>query len=200
LFLMLPPWLYFASLGIKYIFSFRNKLAFKGLLILLVIVFVGESTLYLHQYFYHYPRESWEFFDYGYQEAGLYLKEHQSQYDQVFIDSGKAPPMLPVMYWLEIEPGWLKLHYQGQDRQTNIFPGFDGFKIGKYYFGEVQKPAQLSQFLSSKMIYLVFQNTAEIPGDWDWEKSPPAGVKVLKVVRRPFSNIPLIYLLSGKQN
>jgi len=200
LFLMLPPWLYFASLGIKYILSSWNKLVFKGLLMLLVVAFIGEWTLYANQYFFHYPRESWEFFDYGYREAGLYLKEHQSQYDQVFIDSAKTPPILSILYWLEIDPSWLKSNYQGQDWQVDVFPGFDGFKLGKYYFGDVQKSAQLDQFLSPEMIYLVFQNSAEIPGDWDWEQSPPAGVKVLKVVRRPFTDIPLIYLLSGAKD
>jgi len=199
LFLMLPPLLYFASLGVKYLLSFKNKLLIKGVLVLLIAVFIGEGILYSHQYFFHYPRESWEYFDYGYQEAFSYLKENDSQYDQVFIDSAKGPPILQALYWLKIDPDFLKNSYQGQDWQIDVFPRFDGFKVGKYYFGEAQNPLALSQFLSPKMIYLTFQNTAVIPGDWNWEQSSPDGIRVLKVVKRPFADIPLIYLLTGER-
>ena len=200
LFLMLPPLLYFASLGAKYILGFKNRLIFKGLIVLLTIAFIGEWVFYTNQYFFHYPRESWEYFDYGYREAFLYLKENDSRYDQVFIDSSKGPPILQTLYWLKTDPSLLKINYQGQDWQVDAFPGFDGFKVGKYYFGEAQNPLALSQFLSPKMIYLAFQNTAVIPGDWNWEDSPPAGIEILKVVKRPFTDIPLIYLLRGAEN
>ncbi|MFH1601749.1 MAG: glycosyltransferase family 39 protein [Candidatus Shapirobacteria bacterium] len=200
LFLMLPAWVYFASLGARQFLSFKDKLLVKGTLVLLITVFIGEGILYFHQYFFHYPRESWEYFDFGYQEALTYLKEHESDYDQVFIDSAKGPPLLQTLYWLKIDPGFLKNNYQGQDWQVDIFPGFDGFKMGKYYFGEVQNPLALNQFLSPGMIYLAFQNTAVVPGDWNWERSSPDGVRVLKMVKRPFADIPLIYLLTGEEN
>jgi hypothetical protein len=44
------------------------------------------------------------------------------------------------------------------------------------------------------MIYMVSYQD-EVGGNWDWEKNPPKGVKVLKTVRNPYGE-PIFYLIS----
>ena len=77
----------------------------------------------------------------------------------------------------------------------NIVPGFNGFRFGqKYFFGTAGNLGGINDLLKPGDIYFASQKT-EVPGDWDLEKSPPKGLKVLLTVRDFYSR-PLYYVLS----
>jgi 4-amino-4-deoxy-L-arabinose transferase-like glycosyltransferase len=198
LFLMLPPLAFFVSLGVVNVLdSLKGKVKFAFVLLVIIITSL-EMSLFLHDYFRHYPRESWEYFNFGHKQIFQKLGNQRNDYNQVYVNARHDPPLISFLFWGKIDPGWFQENYQGQDWKDNITVGFDGFTLDKYYFGEV-KPNGVLDLLNNKVLYVAFQND-EIPGDWNWQISPPKGAKTLEMVKEPIGNQPYMYLLTGDEN
>ncbi|MCX6724629.1 MAG: hypothetical protein NTV20_00810 [Candidatus Shapirobacteria bacterium] len=166
----------------------------------LIVFFIFNFTAYLHQYFYHYPKESWRYWAYGYQEAMQGINQLEKNYDQVLINNTYEPSILWFLFWNKYSPQSFQRNYHGGQYQENILPGFDGFKLDKFYFGKVNdewvKKGGVDKVLSEnkKTLFLITQMN-EVGGDWDWRQTSPTGVKVLKTITNPYGQI-IFYLVT----
>lgn len=194
LFVMIPPLVIIIGLGLFKVFNFRNKIG--NIFKLLSIVLISLSFIfYLHQYFYHYPKDSWQYWQYGYKDAITQLVKFDQNFERVILNNNHDPILLRFLFWGKIEPSWLRANFSDDQMQKNILPGFNGFRVGKYYFGGLTKREELNGLLDDQTLYLAFQGD-EIPGDWNWQEKPPVGIKVLSLIKDPLGR-PYIYLLSA---
>jgi 4-amino-4-deoxy-L-arabinose transferase-like glycosyltransferase len=201
LFLMLPPVIILVSLGILQIIKVKKRGAKVVSIFIFCLFLLVEMSFYIHQYFVHWPRNSWPWWHYGYKEImqEVYLREDNFQ--RLVFNNTHEPILLRFLFWTKKDPGWFQKNFTGDKEKERIFPDFLGFRVSdRYIFGRItaeNKMNFLLNLLDKKTLYLAFQGD-EIPGDWDWEKDPPKMVKVLRVVRDPLNN-PYIYLLSGEK-
>jgi len=195
LFLMLPPLIVLAAAGI---IKFIGHSLFKNF-IFYILYFIFLFS-WLHNYFVHYPKENFKHWHYGYKEAFSWLKVKENQYQRVIVNNNYEPALLRYLFWTGKNPVEFKRDFSGDQINKEILPKFDGFNLGKVYFGEINdrdKLLWLRENLGNDDLYLAFQMD-EVAGDWNWEKSPPEGIKVLKTVYNPWGE-PLMYWIT-KQN
>ena len=196
LFLMLPPLIILVAWGFLYLFQIKNKLLKATCVFLVLLFLVVETMFYFHQYYIHYSKESWRWWQYGYKETMIYIGQHQNEYDQIFINNTYEPSLVRLLFWTKYEPARFHQEFTRDEAQENILPGFDGFRVDKFYFGNLNKEGSLEKLLTPGTLYLVSQED-EVPGDWDWRQSPPPSIKVLMTTTDPY-NQPLFYLVTGK--
>jgi 4-amino-4-deoxy-L-arabinose transferase-like glycosyltransferase len=192
LFLMIPPLVILVAYGLNFI---CRSSKFLTLLIALSLVF---TISWFHEYFVHYPKEQAHYWGVGYKEALTWWKDHENEYSRLILNNEHDPILLRYLFWTKKEPLWLQENYHGDTSQKNILSGFNGFKVDSVFLGGISSQAKgewLLNNLDEQTVFLAFQKD-EIPGDWNWEKSPPKGIRVLKMVKEPFSGEPYIYLLT----
>lgn len=194
LFLMIAPLVLIIGLGLAKLFE-RKSLLFRLMTLIVFSTLLLSIVFYLHQYYYHYPKDSWQYWQYGYEQIFKKLKQIDSSYSKVVINNNHDPVLLRFLFWTKADPTWLRQNFVDDKTISEILPGFDGFNVGKYYFGSFNDKTKFTSSLNKETLYLVFQKD-EIPGDWDWSKSPPSGIKVLELVKNPLGD-PYIYLLSS---
>ncbi|MDP3888602.1 MAG: glycosyltransferase family 39 protein [bacterium] len=195
LFLMLPPLTILIGVGISQIFLLKHKALRIFSLTIIGVLLVIQVSFFLHQYLFHYNQESWIWWQVGYKEPMTYIADHGSEYDRIFLNNSE-PSLVRFLFWTKYDPVRFQRLFTGDQGQQNILPGFDGFKLDKYYFGTLSKEGKLDALLDPKTLYLISQK-AEVPGDWDWRTSPPAGVKVLMTSTSPTGS-PLFYLVTAQ--
>lgn len=196
LFVMIPPLVIIIGLGLAKIFTLNR---FKGNLVKFVslVIISMNFIFFLHQYFVHYPKDSWQYWQYGYKESIVQLTKFDQNFERIIMNNNHDPILLRFLFWGKIEPGWFRNNFSDDIATNEILPGFDGFRVGKYYFGELKDRKYLDSLLDNKTLYLAFQGD-EIPGDWNWMEKPPPGIKVLSLTKNPLGD-PYIYLLTGKK-
>lgn len=199
LYLMLPALVFFIGKGVVILKQLLNKWLFYLSLILIFIIMVIELTFWFHQYYRHYNYQSWEAFGYGYKQVGEFLKNHSNEYDRVIINNNRTPWITDYLFWTETNPKWFQKNFQGTEYRTDLINNFKGFNFGKTYFGTFIDPQQTLNELTSNDLWITYQTTDEIPGDWDWLKNPPEGVRVLLQVLTPDKQMPYLYIIT-KEN
>ena len=125
------------------------------------------------------------------------LKEVEGNYDRIILNNNHEPILLRLLFWGKIDPLWFRNNFSDDVPSTEILPGFDGFKVGKYYIGSLKDRKYLDSLLDEKTLYLAFQGD-EIPGDWNWMEKPPPTIKVISLTKNPLED-PYLYLLTGKK-
>ncbi|HBL51773.1 MAG: hypothetical protein A3D24_01765 [Candidatus Blackburnbacteria bacterium RIFCSPHIGHO2_02_FULL_39_13] len=200
LILMLPPLIVLAAVGLNYLVNIKNgagRVFSRNIVVLVIFLVLSvETMMYLHRFWVHYPKESWRWWHTGYKEAILFMKSEELNYQTIAFNNTYEPSLIRFLFWWEYSPDKFIKEFTKDQAKQNVLPGFDGFKVGdKYYFGSVQTLGGVSNFVKPGMIYLVSQRD-EVPGDWDWEKNPPPGIKVLKTVRNPY-NEPIFYVVAS---
>lgn len=193
LFIMLPPLILLSAIGGEWILrNFRNSYV-KVLGGLVIILFIFNFTFYLHRYYIHYGPESWRWWHVGFKEAMLYIKSQENNYNLVGFNNTYEPSLIRFLFWNEINPEEFQKNYQQTLEKTEIFSGYEGFKYtDKYFFGSGGE--KLLEVLPSGTLYMVSARD-EVPGDWDWSKTPPSGITVLKTIRNPL-NEPIFYVIA----
>lgn len=193
LFIMLPPIVFLSALGGNWIIeNFKNIYA-KGIAAIIIILFIFNFTFYLHRYYLHYGPESWRWWHVGFKEAMLFMKSEESNYNLIGFNNTYEPSMIRFLFWNKVDPKNFQDNYLQTLEKTEIFPGYEGFKYtDKYFFGSAQKA--LTETLPARTLYMVAARD-EVPGDWDWSKSPPQGIRVLKTIRNPL-NEPIFYIIA----
>lgn len=201
LFIMLPPLVILNALGL--VFLINQVLHLRGterwgavsLLGLVTVLFLFNTTFYFHRYYQHYPVESWRWWHVGFKEAMQYVAEHQSEYEKVFINNTYEPSLNRYLMWTKADPARIQSQFDNLKSQKNVVDGFNGFVFdGKYYFGNTDKPFSVQEFLKPGYLYMMAARD-EVEGDWDWSKTPPSGVKVLKTVVNPLG-APIFYVVT----
>lgn len=179
LFLMIPPIILITAFGLVQFLEI--KMQKRKLVLTLVCLFLfGNVAFYLHRYFVHYGLQMWRYWHYGYKETMQAVIENQDMYKLVFINNTYEPSLLHYLFYSKYSPVDFQATFTSDAPRESAYPGFTGFRFGdKTYFGQSDN---LLEFLQPGMLYLAVQGK-EIPGDWDWSKSPPADVKVLKHIK-----------------
>jgi len=196
LFLMIPPLMVISSLGAVYLYkSVRSSIKRMLAFIFFSLWFMMGFVFYLHRYFVHYPIESWRWWHKGYKEAMLFLKENEKNYQMIVMNNSYEPVLIRFLFWQRYDPARFHREFFPDKPKSNILPGFDGFQLSeRYYFGTLNKKISLIDFLKPRMIYMA-SHKDEVGGNWDWEKNPPEGIRILKTVRNPYGE-PIFYLIS----
>lgn len=199
LYLMLPALVFFIGKGVVVLKKLLNKKLFYLSSALIFIVMLIELTCWFHQYYSHYNIQSWENYGYGYKEVAMYIKDNYANYDKIIINNDRAPWLSDYLFWTETDPKFFQLNFNGIEYKDNILDNFKGFNFDKVYFGNFNEPQNAISELTSKDLWITYQNTVEIPGDWDWLKYPPEGVKVLLQIPTPDKQMPYLYIIT-KEN
>lgn len=197
LILMLIPLTVISAYGLNELLELRKP---KTKLIVLSIIFiflVGQFIFYIYRYWVDYPKESWRWWHYGYKEAMQFMKEKETEYDIIAFNNTYEPALVRFLFWWQYPPDRFLGEFKSDKPQEGVLPGFNGFTLSnRYYFGVPQAAdGGLANFVKPNILYLVSQRD-EVAGDWDLEKAPPAGIKVLKTIRNPY-NTPVFYVVTG---
>lgn len=181
LFLMIPALVLIMAKGAEELLSKKNK--FARIVLLASITLVAINTIfYFHRYYVHYNYQNWKYWNYGYKEAMQNVVNNQNKYKTVFINNTYQPSLLEYLFWSKYDPALFQKQFTGDVPKDSLLPNFNGFQLGnKLYFGETK---DLSGVLKSGGIYFAAQEK-EIPGDWDWSKTPPKDLHVLDVIHTP---------------
>ncbi len=197
LFLMIPGLVFLFSLGIKKLLETNWNLKTKGVVFLSFYIILSiEFGFYLHEYFVHYPLESWRWWQIGYKKALTFMKSKEKDYDILIFNNTYEPAFIRFLFWWQYPPDKFIKEFDLDYEKENILKGFKGFKLtDKYYFGSAKDYQGVISFVKPNMLYLVSQRD-EVGGDWDWEENPPQNIKVLETVRNPYGE-PIFYVVTG---
>ena len=196
LILMLPVLVTIAAVGTE-VFLQSNFKRRNFLVAFFIGVFLIEFALYTHRYLVHYPKESWRWWHYGYKEAMVYMKSQEGGFEKIVFNNTYEPALIRFLFWWRDPPQKFLNEFISDKEIENVIPGLNGFSLGqKYYFGTAKEaPGGVDEFVKKGMLYLVSQRD-EVGGDWDWEKNPPGGIKVLKTIRNPYME-PIFYIVTS---
>lgn len=193
LFIMFLPLVILSGIGGNWLIENRKSIAGKVLFAIVGIVLIFNVVFYLYRYHIHYGPESWRWWHVGFKEAMQYIGSVDEDYQIAGFNNTYEPSLIRFLFWNKIEPAKFHSQYRGTLTGVEVFPGYNGFKFDdKYFFGSSTKPIQ--EILPIGTIYMVSARD-EVPGDWDWSKNPPSGLKTLKTIRNP-QNKPIFYVIS----
>lgn len=189
--------LFLSIVPLSILISIGLEMVFKGLGKIIVFGLVGLGLIFwLHNYFVHYLKEEYQWWHYGYKGAMTWVKDQEDDYQRILINN-QEPGLVRYLFWTKKDLAWFWDNFQGDEIKEDILPGFNGFKLGRVYFGIINqedKLAWLEENLDSQSLYFGFQGE-EVPGDWDWSQNPPSEFKVLKTINSPWGK-PMSYWLA----
>ena len=183
LFVMLPPLVYFIAQGILALAS--SKTFSKLILVILSFTFIFELSFYCHEYFYRYPKDSFEHWNYGYKEI---LTNIPKQYSHLYISNTKYNSLLPFVFYQKLLQNPLN-----DSSQKSIVFNYNGFSLKEnIYFidnwGDRDVLNQVSNNSQTSDTFILFQGK-DIPGDMDFSQKPLEGFKTIKTVYYPNKTI-----------
>lgn len=197
LILMLPALVLLTALGGDWIIENRKILSVKVVGAIVIILFLFNFTFYLHRYYIHYAPESWRWWHVGFKEAMRFMKNQEDKYSLVGFNNTYEPSLIRYLFWNQIDPVDFHRNYANVAQTGEIFPGITGFKLdNKHFFGTTTKEFSLQEALPANTLYLVSARD-EVQGDWNWSKTPPGGIEVLKTIYNPLGE-PIFYVIAKK--
>jgi len=186
LFLMIIPLSYFSAFGFQKIVN--NKNIFSNILIISTIsLLIFELVSYSHEYFVHYPKDSFENWNYGYKELfGSIPKTNKN----IFISNTKYNSLLPFVFYQKY---YINNEYLSDKEIGNIYKNFSGFKLNSNVFfindfKDNDKLSIINNISNSGEIFVLFQKN-DIPGDMDFTKNPLSQFRTIKTVYNPNKTI-----------
>lgn len=170
LFITLPPLIFYTALGLSSLSKF---------LILSSFILLGFNlSLYLHQYFLHFPLDQFASWNYG--QKYLYSTPIPSN-TKVFVSNSNYDSLNPFIFYQNINPQ-LTQSPQFTDNQKNFQLGSNITFISDWQTNDTI--AHLQQIANSTDIFFLLQ-LKDIPGDWNLTKDPLPGFKTLNTVYLP---------------
>lgn len=202
LILFLPPLTIISAFGLIFIY---RRLKVRMTIRYLIFLFFGIVALinlatYFHRYYVHYPKESWRSWQVGYREVFAYIKEHESQYKTIIINNTYEPALIRFLFYMKYDPAQFHQKFTGDKMMPEITRGIDGFKLDKFYFGELSGGASglgaIATVLTPETLYLA--SAREDIGEKlylgvESEKI----VKVLKTVNN-YLGEPIFYIVTAR--
>lgn len=178
LFLMIPPLIVISAYGLaQFISQIKNKYFIATIFLIFIFCFAN----YWHRYSSHYRYESAAMWQSGYEDIFAQLTPLLKDSQNVYINNTAAPSLTKFSLFTKYPPSEFQKNFLGNNPDTFDNGLFKGFRFGdKYYFGEAINLETLQTLLQPGDIYLAAQGK-EIPGDWDWSQTPPAGFKVVGI-------------------
>lgn len=196
---MLIPLTIFSALGVLFLIE-NYKLKHIKFISFIILLFVFLNILvYFHRYYNDYARDSWRFWQSGYKEALLYIKEIDPSYSRVYFNNTYEPSIPRFLFWYGYNISEFQKEFSTNSFKKDITLGFDGYKLGKkYYFGSLSKQdkyAALGELLKPNELYMV--SSRDEAGQSDWRIDPPGDILVLKTVVNPFDK-PIFYIVTKR--
>lgn len=199
LFVMLTPLVLLTALGASLFWDSLTKvkpMIRKSLLALLIILVLINFAGFWHRYEEHYRFESARVWNYGYEPIFAKLKSLDDGKGRIFINNTYDPALLRFAFYTQLPPKDFQQQFKTDVPVDNILPGFNGFQFGdRVYFGRAANLESLIGLLRPGDLYLAVQGE-EVPGDWDWSKNPPEGIRSISAVNDVYG-LPLMYILEN---
>lgn len=183
LFLMTVPIAYFSTLGLLKLIKLKNIFS-TILLVLVSLIFIWEVSAYSHEYFIHYPKESFKVWNYGYKQ--LFKELNYPNKETLVISNTNFNSLLSFLFYNKISPKQININ---DNESKNIIRDFNGFKISSdIFFVNNWNTTDLIQKLKDTAqpneTYLLFQLN-DIPGDMDFSQKPLEGFRTIQTVYNP---------------
>ncbi len=101
----LPTWQIVIALGIIIFLSKlrQNKLRIIGY-ILLTILYIGNVTYYLHNYYIHYPRMYSGEWQYGYKQALAFVNSNKTKYKKIYLSESIGRAYMYTLFYTSYDP------------------------------------------------------------------------------------------------
>lgn len=193
LFILLPPLVIFAGIGLDLFFSSLKKSYRLITLITFVILVFLNLAFYWHSYSAHYAARNAKLYNYGYEDIFKKLIPLQEKANNIYINNSYQPSIISYAFYTSLSPKLMQQNYSKLAHESG--DQFFGYQLlDNLYFGKIKVEIDLAKFLAPNDIYLAVQGI-EVPGDWDWSKTPPEGLKILAVTHDVFGS-PLFYLVT----
>lgn len=194
LIIMLPPLVIIFSLAIyDTISSIKKIISPKILYLFFVIVSLVSLTFYWHRYSSHYRFLSYRNWQYGY-ESVMSNIPILSNSTNLFINNTYEPSLLKYLFYARVLPKDFQNVFTGDRTVDKIYKDVSGYKLGdNIYFISPSSSLDINGLLKPGDLYIAAQGK-EIPGDWDWTKTPPKEFTVLSSSRDPYG-FPIFYLI-----
>jgi 4-amino-4-deoxy-L-arabinose transferase-like glycosyltransferase len=190
MFLLLPPIAYFIGYGIY--FLIKNKNVFSKLfLIIFSVALIFESTLFIHEYFVHYPKDSFENWAYGYKELFQNIPNTSTK---LFISNAYYSSIMPYMFYQKYNPTLLSDYPINDNEKPNIYKNLSGYQLNPntYFINNWNSQGDTIKLISDMAekndVFVLFQQK-DIPGDWDLSKNPIPSFKTISTVYNPNNTI-----------
>ncbi len=101
----LPMWQLFTAFGILAVIENQKKKISKKLLVMaIILLYVGNISFYLHNYYNHYASEYSGEWQWGYREAVRYVNTIKSKYSTVVMDDNIGRPYIYVLFYEKYDP------------------------------------------------------------------------------------------------
>jgi len=192
---MLVPLIWLSGIGFAAISLLKQKY-FLVIQSLIFIIFIFQFLSYWHSYTRHYRYTGSNLWHYGYEQIFNQLSPFLSQANNVYINSTYEPTPVRFAFYTKLPPRQFQEGLSVTNYDDNLTDLFSGLKIGdKYYFGRIKDIDKLDQLIQPKDIYMAVRNE-EVPGDWNWNKSPPAGLTGLGQAENVYGD-PYFFLIGN---
>lgn len=183
LFIVIPPLVMLTGIGMDWFFC-KLRGRYKSIAFGIVsCALILNLSLWMHNYLVHYPKESADYWGYGYKEAFTWLRDND-HYDRVLVNNYKNPVLIRYLFWMHYPPSEFQEKFINDKPRKDLMPEFDGFKYDNVYFAGINiddRPGWLDDYLQENDVYLGIQGY-EIPYNQNWVKKSPKSIEILKVV------------------
>jgi 4-amino-4-deoxy-L-arabinose transferase-like glycosyltransferase len=188
LFLMLIPLSFFIGLGATKLLNTKNIFS-KIILLILIFTSLIEICSYSHEYFIHYPKDSFQVWNRGYKEI---FQSIPSDSPRVFVSNTKYNSLLSYLFYQNYSPK--NLNHLQDTEQPNIAYDMSGFKLtsNTYFINNWQSQndifKKMSQIAQKGDTFVLFQLN-EIPGDMNLYQQPIPGFSTIRTIFNPNQTI-----------
>jgi hypothetical protein len=196
LFMMIPPLAVAVACGIYWPVSQLKKPWAVPLYALIWVAFTFQFAAAANYYFNHYPQKTWIWWHVGFKDAMTEVAKLSPQYHKIFMNNTYEPALIRFLFYSKYDPHEFQKNFTLDQPMADVYPGYYGFYLApKYYFGDFSIPKNKSivDMLEPGNLYVISQRD-DLPGAWDWRKTPPGGVKVIYTSVNPLGN-PIFYLV-----
>lgn len=178
--LTLPGWQLLAGLGLA---SFKSNYFKKALISLLVV----QALIFLLAYFVWYPKAFARDWQWGYREVAAYLKEHESEYDQIVMTKWYGESQLFLAFYNQWDPSWYiqanKPNLKYEEEGKLWLDQLPEYSLGKYTFKYINWQSEVK---SPRTLYI---------GKWD-DFYPDS--KIIKTIYFPDGSVAFILVAGDK--
>lgn len=128
----LPVWQVIIAIGLYFIFK---KIKMKKVFLMALILFYLYSLVsYLHNYYFHYPKEFSQDWQYGFEKAVGIVKNNIGRGDEVWVTNKYGRPYIFFLYFLKYDPGKYRQNAKVWEDNFGFYhvDSFDKFKFGPF--------------------------------------------------------------------
>lgn len=127
----LPVWQIFISFGLVYAIGQVKRWRRTILLTVVVILYLGNFSYYLHNYYSHYATEYAGEWQYGYREAIRFVAKVKNNYDTIVLTEGIGRPYIYALFYERYDP---RQFWKSVDGSFDAAGFYNVYGFDKYRF------------------------------------------------------------------